>query len=149
MATITNVVQERNLHPNILKYCSTELLKDNYFHAVLEASKGVAELIREKTGLKDDGADLIDAALGGDNPLIKINSLLSSTEKSEQKGFVNLLKGLFGTFRNPTAHAPKIDWDMSEQDALDLFHIVSYAYRRIDNSIISDMAHGNQQRQIP
>ena len=52
------------------------------------------------------------------NNLIKINNFISETEKSEQKGFVNLSKGLFGTFRNPTAHAPKIEWNMSEEDVL-------------------------------
>ena len=31
-----------------------------------------------------------------------------------------LLKGMFGTFRNVTAHAPKIAWPIDEQDALDL-----------------------------
>ena len=43
-------------------------------------------------------------------------------------------KGLFGTFRNPTAHAPKIEWNLEEQDALDLFTLASYVLRRIDNS---------------
>ncbi|MGX4744630.1 TIGR02391 family protein [Providencia rettgeri] len=29
-------------------------------------------------------------------------------EQSEQKGFANLLKRVFGTFRNTTAHVPKV-----------------------------------------
>lgn len=47
---------------------------------------------------------------------IKMNFTTNETELSEQKGFVNLSKGLFGTFRNPTAHAAKIEWKMTEQD---------------------------------
>jgi len=34
-------------------------------------------------------------------------------ERSEQTGLATLLKGLFGTFRNPTAHAPKVVWATS------------------------------------
>ena len=37
-------------------------------------------------------------------------------------------------FRNPTAHAPKVDWPISEQDALDILGIISYCHRRLDNA---------------
>lgn len=103
-------------------------------HAVLEASKSVADKIRQRSGLTGDGAVLIDGAFGGSAPILRINSYVTKTEEDEQKGFVNLLKGLFGTFRNPVAHEPQISWEMSEEDALDLFALVSYAHRRIDKS---------------
>jgi uncharacterized protein (TIGR02391 family) len=48
---------------------------------------------------------------------------------------MNLLKGLFGTFRNTTAHAPKITWDIEEQDALDILSMVSLVHRRLDKAI--------------
>ena len=32
----------RRLHSDVLKYCKAELLQENYFHAVFEASKGLA-----------------------------------------------------------------------------------------------------------
>ena len=124
----------RNLHKELLKFCKAELIQENYFHAVLEATKGIASKIREKTGLTSDGASLIDEAFSGENPKLKVNKFITETEKSEQKGFINLAKGLFGTFRNPTAHAPKIEWNMSEEDALDLFTLASYVLRRIEKS---------------
>ena len=132
---LRTVLEDRQVHDRVFAYCNAELLEDNYFHAVLEASKGVSDMIRSKTHLKSDGSELVDAAFGGTNPLLRINSFVTETEKSEQRGFVNLLKGLFGTFRNPTAHALRAEWNMSEMDALDLFGLVSYAYRRIDLSI--------------
>lgn len=125
----------RNLNKDLLLFCKAELLQDNYFHAVLEATKSIASKIREKTGLTSDGATLIDETFTGENPRLKINKHVTETEKSEQKGFVNLAKGLFGTFRNPTAHAPKIEWSMDEEDALDLFTLASYVLRRIEKSI--------------
>ena len=67
-------------------------------------------------------------------PILAINSLQTKTEEDEQKGFSNLLKGMFGMFRNVTGHAPKIHWEISEQDALDLLTLVSLIRRRLDET---------------
>lgn len=126
---------DRGIHPEVLKFCQAELLQDNYFHAVFEATKSIAEKIRTLTELESDGSDLVDTAFGLKYPLLIINNLRNDTEKSEQKGFSNLLKGIFGTFRNTTGHAPKITWNISEADALDLFSMASYAHRKLDNAV--------------
>jgi len=122
----------RGVHEDVLRFCRQELLVDDYFHAVLEAVKSVAEKIRHRTGLTDDGASLVERAFGGDLPLLAINALVMESEKSEQRGFVNLLKGTFGMFRNTTAHAARIHWPMTKMDAEDLFSTVSLIHRRID-----------------
>ena len=67
-------------------------------------------------------------------PHLALNSLQTESEQSEQKGFMNLLKGLFGTFRNTTAHAPKIMWSIEEEDALDILSLVSLVHRRLDKA---------------
>ena len=126
----------RNVHPDVLKYCKEELVVDNYFHAVFEATKSVADKIRIKTGLTSDGTGLVDEAFSFKTmPHIALNALQSESEKSEQKGFANLLKGLFGTFRNTTAHAPKITWAIEEIDALDILSLVSLVHRRLDKAV--------------
>ena len=125
----------RNVHSDVLKFCKAELLEENYFHAVLEATKSIANKIRALSGLKNDGASLATQAfsLGSNNlPMLAINTLESDTEISEQKGFINLLIGLFGTFRNPTAHAEKIYWEINEQDALDILSLASLVHRKLD-----------------
>jgi uncharacterized protein (TIGR02391 family) len=60
--------------------------------------------------------------------------MVSPSEHSEQNGILNLVKGLFGTFRNPTAHAPKIYWNMTEPDSLDLLTMASFIHRRLDSA---------------
>ena len=127
----------RSCHHDIVKYCNTELNSDNYFHAVFEAAKSVTEKIRNKTGLISDGSKLVDEAFSfnGKTPYLALNSLESETDRSEQNGFIHLLKGLFGMFRNDTAHTPKIRWKVDETDALDILSLTSLAHRRIDNSI--------------
>jgi uncharacterized protein (TIGR02391 family) len=124
----------RRVHHDVLQFCKAELLKNNYFHAVFEATKSVAEKIRQRTGLTSDGAELVDEAFGLKSPLLAINTLRTETEQTEQKGFANLVKGVFGVFRNVTAHAPKITWPIDEQDALDLLSLVSYVHRRLDTA---------------
>ena len=126
----------RKVHPDVLRYCKEELVVDNYFHAVFEATKSVAEKIRSKTGLTTDGAALVDEAFSFKSvPHLALNTLQTESEKSEQKGFMNLLKGLFGMFRNTTAHAPKIMWSIEEEDALDILSLVSLVHRRLDKAI--------------
>jgi uncharacterized protein (TIGR02391 family) len=120
------------VHHDVLRFCRAELLQENYFHAVFEATKSVAQKIRDLTGLAGDGADLVDKAFGLHAPLLAINTLRTETEKSEQSGFANLVKGMFGTFRNVTGHAPKITWPIGEEDALELLSLVSYIHRRLD-----------------
>ena len=83
----------RNAHSDILLFCRAELLQDNYFHAVFEATKSIADKIRNISGLASDGSVLIDAAFGGTTPLIAFNTLRTETEKSEHTGLMNLLKG--------------------------------------------------------
>lgn len=106
----------------------------NYFHAVLEAVKGVAERVRQMSGLQSDGAELVNDAFGMKAPILAINQLVTDSEKSEQKGFSQLLIGLFGTVRNPLAHAPKIAWPMPEDDALDILTLVSFVHRKLDGA---------------
>ncbi|MFP3274364.1 MAG: TIGR02391 family protein [Paraburkholderia sp.] len=117
-----------------MSYCRAELLDENYFHAVFEATKGVAERIRTLSGLNGDGADLVKKAFAGQQPVLVLGPLSTESEKSEQKGFANLLIGLFGAVRNPLAHAPKTNWPMSEQDALDILTSVSLIHRKLDST---------------
>lgn len=134
---LREILLSRKVHPDILKYCKAELLVDNHFHAVFEATKSVAEKIRLKTGLTSDGSNLVDEAFSFKNnvPYLVLNTLQTESEKSEQRGFMNLLKGLFGMFRNTTAHAPKITWRIDEQDALDILSLISLIHRRLDGAV--------------
>lgn len=127
----------RNVHPDVLHFCRVELVQQNYFHAVLEASKSVAEKLRILTGLEGDGAALVDAACSlSSGPRVAFNDLATEWERSEQTGLATLMKGLFSTFRNPTAHAPKVRWATSRTDALDTLTLASMLHRRLDAATV-------------
>jgi len=132
--TIRSKFQGRRIHPEVLKYCRTELMQDNYFHAVFEATKGLAQRIREVSGIDADGAALVDRAFSIQQPLLAINTLQTETEKSEHKGFAALLKGCFAAVRNPLAHEPKILWE-GEDDAADYLSLISLLHRKLDDAV--------------
>jgi uncharacterized protein (TIGR02391 family) len=127
---------QRSVHADVLKFCKAELLEENYFHAVFEAMKSITAKLRTLSGLSGDGCDLVHDAFGqkyGD-PLLAINPFKTETQRGEQYGFMNLLKGLYGTIRNPLAHNPKAEWDMTEQDALDILTMISLVHRKLDQA---------------
>jgi uncharacterized protein (TIGR02391 family) len=133
-------LKTRNIHKEIFKYCNEEIVSENYFHLVFEATKSLAQRIREISNLKSDGSTLIDEALSFNFdkqkiPLIAINKLDSPSLQSEQKGFMNLLKGIFSMFRNTTAHEAKIIWQIEEEEAIEILSIISYAHKKLDNII--------------
>jgi uncharacterized protein (TIGR02391 family) len=129
-----SLLESRGTHSEVLKYCRAELLQENYFHAVLEAVKGMAERIRQLSGQGMDGAELVNLVFSTKAPILAFNSLETETEISEQKGIAHLLVGVFGAIRNPTAHAPKVMWAMPEQDAADVFALLSFVHRKLDNA---------------
>lgn len=123
----------RKVHPKVMQFAESEIATDNYFHTVLEAMKSISATLQSISGYYDDGANLVDYTLLGDTPRFVINDYKTQSQKSEQKGFGNLLKGLYSTFRNPTAHEAKITWELSEADALDVLCMISYVHRKLEH----------------
>jgi uncharacterized protein (TIGR02391 family) len=135
---LRDILSHRGVHADVIAMCRAELLEENYFHAVLETTKSLAEKIRQKTGLTSDGTTLVNEALSipsGALPRLAFNSLRTESEKSEQRGIQQLLSGMVSTFRNPTAHTPRIRWSVTEQDAIDLLTMASYLHRQLDAAV--------------
>ena len=125
---------ERGAHPEVLLHCRTELLKTDYYEAVFEAVKGLGARLREKSGLDGDGRPLVQAALRGKQPRVMLTDCSTVTERNEQEGVALLAEGIFAAFRNPAAHEPKLVWEVSEQDALDVLGTLSMIHRRLDGA---------------
>lgn len=125
-------LQQRSAHPRVMACCTEELLADDYFHAVHEAAKSLCDHVRELSGLDEDGSRLMDMAFGAKSPYIAINSLRTESERSEQNGLKELLKGVISMVRNTTAHELRIRWDVREEDALDMLTEISYLHKLLD-----------------
>lgn len=135
-------LRRRDVHPDVLAFCRSELVQHNYFHAVLEAAKSVADKIRDRGGIELDGTRLVDAAfsLANGEPPLAFNALRTEWERSEHVGLATMTRGLFGTFRNPTAHAPRVKWAVEEREALDMLTVASLLHRRLDAARVTAAA---------
>lgn len=134
---LRGLLQHRGAHPEVLAYCRPELLRKDYYEAVFEAIKGLGSRLRQLTGVDGDGYGLVEATMAGSSPRLRINPLGTRTQRDEQLGLANLAKGLFSAFRNPAAHEPRIEWSLSEQDALDVLGTLSVIHRRLDVATVT------------
>ena len=126
---LANKLSSRRVHSEVQRYCKAEYMEENYFHAVFEATKGLAERIRDKTGLNIDGVNLVKQTFERPSegwPKLVFNTLNSETERNEHDGFMNLLLGSFQLFRNPIAHTPRVKWQRDVEDAVDCITLISY-----------------------
>lgn len=122
----------RKCHPEVLGYCSVELLTKDHFHARLETTKSMFGRLRSFTGVSGGGVAPCTRARKSGVPLLAINSLQSQTERDEQTGFANLVKGLNGLYRNPTAHDPRLNHTISGEEIFEILTMVFMAPRRLD-----------------
>jgi uncharacterized protein (TIGR02391 family) len=129
-------LERRSTHPQVMEACGVEVLADNTFHALLEAVKGVFERLRHLTGETSDGAELVAIALdaGKSEPLLIINSYRTKSDRTEQTGFANLVKGLAGLYRHPVAHDPRTSRSVGDQELLEALTTVSMVHRRLDTA---------------
>ena len=72
--TIRTELRRRSTHPEVVRYCTDELLAKNNFHATLEATKSIPDRLRALSGLTTDGADLVQHTLApASGPRVAIN----------------------------------------------------------------------------
>ena len=123
----------RAIHSEVQKYCIKDYLQKDYYDAVFEAAKGLAERVRQITGLTSDGGTLFQTAFAkNDDPYLFFNSMQTDSEKSEFTGLKELMEAIFHLVRNPAAHTPKINWKVDEAKALDVLTLISFAHKYLD-----------------
>ena len=94
----------RAIHSEVQKYCIDDYLRKDYYDAVFEAAKGLAERVRQITGLTTDGGTLFQTAFSKNNPYLFFNELKTDSEKSEFTGLKELLEAIFHLVRNPVSY---------------------------------------------
>lgn len=129
---LKKALYDRAIHSEVQKYCIEDYLRADYFDAVFEAAKGLAERVRQISGLTTDGGTLFQTAFSKNDPYIFFNSVKTDSERSEFTGLKELLEAIFHLVRNPAAHAPKINWKTDEIKALDVLTLISFAHKYLD-----------------
>ncbi|MBU1164370.1 TIGR02391 family protein [Patescibacteria group bacterium] len=111
----TDIFTKYDFHPHIKKVSSKQFEDGHFKEAIQNAFVEVIDQVKIKTSHPKktkngksydlDGDVLMNHVFGCDNqiPIIKFNSLTTSLERAEQRGLMNLYKGIVG-IRDRKAH---------------------------------------------
>lgn len=115
----TELFARYDLHPKIKEVAFSQFENKDFKGAIQNALVEVIDQVKIKTnhpknpnGRELDGDDLMNHVFGCDNqiPKIKFNSLQNGLDKAEQRGLMNLFKGIVGV-RDRKAHLNFIQSD--------------------------------------
>jgi len=120
------------IHPIIIRSSYRQYREGLYRDAVLNAIVAVFDFIRERTGLSEDGIQLVGRAFSIDNPVLILSSLDTNSGQNEQKGFIQILQGAYIGIRNPKAHS--LSMNRTQDSAAQYLVFASLLARRIEDS---------------
>ena len=92
------------LHPKVMTAAYAHFKEGHFREAVLNSVVAVFDLIRERTGLETDGSELVTEAFSLQRPYLVFSNLDNESGKNDQKGFIQILQGVYQGVRNPKAH---------------------------------------------
>ncbi len=123
------------LHPEVARHALQQYNNGHLRDAVLNSIIAVFDLIREKTGLKDDGDRLIGKAFSLEDPYLILSEIDTESGQNDQKGFMQIYKGSFQGIRNPKAHS--LAHDLTTLKAAQYLVFASLLARRIDEATVT------------
>ena len=103
----------------------------NFSHAILDAIHFLSDVIREKANVDGDGSALAGQAFGGDTPRLRLSKLQTQSEKDFQKGFEQILRGIYQGIRNPRSHEQVVD---TQETADAIVHFINHLLNIIEQS---------------
>ena len=125
---------EHLLHPAISEHALPQYLNDHLRNAVLDSITAVFDLIRQKTGLDDDGDKLIGKVFSLDKPHLILSEIETESGRSDQKGFMQIFNGAYQGIRNPKAHS--LDHDLTPIKAAHYLVLASVLARRVEEATV-------------
>jgi len=124
----------RLLHPEIIAHGLAKYQDGHLRNAVLDSVIAVFDLIRKRTGLSEDGDELIGKAFSLSKPYLILSEIGSESGQNDQKGFMQIFKGVFQGIRNPKAHT--LSGDLTEIEAAQYLVLASLLARRVEEAVL-------------
>ena len=124
------------IHPRVATLARPRF-EAGFFGDAVEASykdvnDTVKRIVRDVDGRELDGAKLMNAAFSVSNPVISLTALETTTGKSIQQGYMQIMAGAMIGIRNPGAHG---NLNPDSITALHLICVASLLMRKIDERI--------------
>jgi len=123
---------EHLLHPVVIQHAYQQYRDGHLRDAVLNAIVAVFDLIRQRTGLKNDGQGLVSEAFSLDKPKLIFSDLTTDSGRNDQKGFIQILTGAYTGIRNPKAHS--LHHDLDNTKAAQYLVFASLLARRVSDA---------------
>jgi uncharacterized protein (TIGR02391 family) len=93
------------LHPVIAAATQELMANGHLWEAVFAASKALVLHVKNQSGRHDiDGVPLMRTVFSKNNPILKFNSMATTTDLDEQEGMMHLFEGAVMAIRNPGGH---------------------------------------------
>ncbi|WP_299769929.1 TIGR02391 family protein [uncultured Pseudoteredinibacter sp.] len=120
------------LHPLIVQ-SSLALYRDGHLReAVLNSVTAIFDLIRDRSGVAEDGDRLIGQVFSINEPILILSEIESESGKNDQKGFMQIFKGAYQGIRNPKAHT--LNHDLNEMKVAQYLVFASMLARRVEEA---------------
>ena len=124
-----------NLHPKVKEHSLILFKNGQYTQAIFESVKALNNYIKEKAQILDkDLSDAMAKAFNENDPIIKLNDLITRSDKDEQAGFKLLYMGAMKGIRNPKAHENIMQKDKNR--TLEYLTFISLLFRRAEEGEI-------------
>lgn len=120
------------LHPIIIRSSLSQYHSGHYRDAVLNSIVAIFDYIRDRSGEPLDGDALIGKVMSPNAPILVLSDLDSESGRNDQKGFMQIYKGVYQGIRNPKAHS--LDHSLTAQKAAQYLVFSSLLARRIENT---------------
>lgn len=124
--------EARNIHPSMPQKIRRLFDDTHYAQATFEAAKFLDKRISKLSGINKSGAALMQEAFKDAAPAIKLNSLTTTSDKDEQKGFQWIFTGSVWAIRNPRGHEFDVQDDVDR--CLDHLAFFSMLMRRLEEA---------------
>lgn len=97
------------LHPRVTAASYAHFKAGRFRDAVLNSVVAIFDLIRERTNIDKDGSELVAEAFSLRRPRLVFSTLENESGRNDQKGFIQILQGVYQGVRNPKAHTLTIN----------------------------------------
>lgn len=118
---------------DLLREVSRQLYYEGHYAiAVEEAYKCLNNFVKSKSGLDEDGSDLMRKTFSIKKPVLKLNKLRTKSQKNQQIGYMDIFAGCMTGIRNPRAHEHRY---LDEPHvALEMLSLANHLFRFVKSS---------------
>lgn len=120
-----------NLHPKVQEHSLNLFENGHYAEAIFESVKALNNYVKDKAQIIDkDLSNAMAKAFDENKPIIRLNDLVTRSDKDEQEGFKFLYMGAMKGIRNPKAHDTIKQEDKNK--TLEYLAFISLLFRRAE-----------------